>query len=188
MQAMIINFLAFQAGWFAWCPGGASGWPWLGVGVVAVVIALHVFQSPEASRELRLVAAAAVIGTAWDSTLAATGLLIYPSGQLASMLAPVWIVALWMGFATCLNVSLRWLKGRRALAMLLGGVAGPLSFWAGSRLGAVRFARSAAVAGRALGGLGAAHAAAAVGGGPLGRLGGTDPGPALTLQQGPSIR
>ena len=140
MQAMVINFLAFQAGWFACVLGGASGWPWLGVGVVAMVISLHVFQSPEASRELRLVAAAAVIGTAWDSTLAATGVLIYPSGQLASMLAPVWIVALWMGFATSLNVSLRWLKGRQGLAMLVGAVAGPMSFWAGSRVGAVRFA------------------------------------------------
>jgi hypothetical protein len=45
-----------------------------------------------------------------------------------------------MLFATTLNVSLRWLKGRWVLAALLGGSAGPLSFYAGHRLGGVAFA------------------------------------------------
>lgn len=139
MPLVVVNFIAFQAGWFACVLGGARGEPWLGVWVVAAVAVLHAARSPVAAMELRLLAAVAALGAAWDSLLVGTGVLVYPSGQLASMLAPVWIVALWIAFATSLNVSLRWLKGRYLLAALLGALFAPLSFWGGARMGAVRF-------------------------------------------------
>jgi hypothetical protein len=40
-------------------------------------------------------------------------------------------------FATTLNLSLGWLKGRPALAALLGAVGGPLAYFAGHRLGGI---------------------------------------------------
>jgi hypothetical protein len=49
------------------------------------------------------------------------------------------MVALWGEFAIALNVTLRWLKRRPLLAMLLGAVFGPLSFLGGVRLGGARF-------------------------------------------------
>ena len=54
-------------------------------------------------------------------------------------IAPPWILALWALFASTLNVSLRWLRGRIVVAVVLGAVAGPLSYWAGVRMGAVEF-------------------------------------------------
>jgi hypothetical protein len=54
-------------------------------------------------------------------------------------LAPVWIIAMWAGFATLLHVALRWLLPHRWLAALLGAVGGPLAYYAGMRLGAVNF-------------------------------------------------
>jgi len=56
---------------------------------------------------------------------------------MMSGLAPGWILALWALFATTLNASLRWLKGRPVLAVSLGAVVGPLSYVAGVKLGAV---------------------------------------------------
>jgi len=56
---------------------------------------------------------------------------------ITDAMAPPWILGLWALFATTLNVSLNWLKGRWLVAALLGGIAGPLSYWAGARLGAV---------------------------------------------------
>jgi hypothetical protein len=44
---------------------------------------------------------------------------------------------MWVLFASTLNVSLRWLRGRWMLAMLLGAVAGPLAYYAGAGLGGV---------------------------------------------------
>ena len=46
---------------------------------------------------------------------------------------------MWMLFATTLNVSLRWLRNRTALAVDLGAIAGPLSFYGGAQLGGVVF-------------------------------------------------
>ena len=50
------------------------------------------------------------IGAAFDSVLAATGLLVYSSGVLFAGTAPYWIVAMWALFATTLNVSMGWMR------------------------------------------------------------------------------
>ena len=47
---------------------------------------------------------------------------------------------LWLQFATLLHFGLRWLSGRYVLAAVLGFAGGPLSFWAGERVGAIEFA------------------------------------------------
>jgi hypothetical protein len=103
------------------------------------VVATHLARTAHPQQELALVLIAAAIGLVWDSLLVFLGWLDYPSGILVSGTTPHWIVALWMIFATTLNVSMRWLKGRMMLAALLGAVAGPLAYWAGSRLGGVWF-------------------------------------------------
>jgi hypothetical protein len=82
------------------------------------------------------------LGLLVDSLLLATGWLSYPAGLWLSgpwqfNLAPYWIVALWALFATTLNVSMGWLRGRPLLAVLMGAVGGPLSYLAGEELGGI---------------------------------------------------
>jgi hypothetical protein len=137
---ILINYLAFQAGWFAAVLGGANQLPWLGVAAAAAVVALHLHSANRPSRELQLIAIAALIGATWDSLLVTLGWLSYPSGTLITGMAPLWIVAMWIMFATTLNVSMRWLKQRWLLSALLGAVAGPLAFYGGHKLGGVEFA------------------------------------------------
>jgi len=131
------NFIAFQLGWFACVLGAANGLPWLGPLVVGAVVVLHLGLSRRPRRELRLVGAAMLLGLAVDSLLMATGWLRYPAGQWLPFVAPYWIVAMWGLFATTLNVSMAWLRGRPVLAVLMGGVGGPLSYLAGEKLGAI---------------------------------------------------
>jgi hypothetical protein len=45
---------------------------------------------------------------------------------------------MWVNFALILNVSLRWLRGRYLLGAVLGFFGGPLAYFAGARLGAIR--------------------------------------------------
>ena len=52
--------------------------------------------------------------------------------------APYWIIAMWLLFATTLNVSLKWLRHRPYLAAILGLVAGPAAYYAGYKLGGVQ--------------------------------------------------
>lgn len=136
---MIVNFLVFQAGWFATVLGAANGAPWLGPVAVLAAASLHLYASSRPSVEARLLAAAVALGLAADSALLATGWIDYPNGHWAPGLAPYWIVSLWALFATTLNVSMRWMRGRFVLAALFGAIGGPLSYLAGARLGAMTF-------------------------------------------------
>ena len=144
-QLLIINFVAFQIGWFACVLGAANEMPLLGPIVVAGVVAIHLSLAPDARLEIGLIMSAALIGIVFDSLLVYAGLLRYPAGTVIAGTAPYWIVALWVLFATTLNVSLRWLRGNILLAGVLGAIAGPLSFLAGSRLGAVEFVQPVVV-------------------------------------------
>jgi hypothetical protein len=134
---ILINAVAFQLGWFACVLGGANQLPWLGTLVAALIVAWHLSLAPRPGREVALLAAVGALGALWDSLLVAAGWLEYPSGTLLSNTAPHWIVAMWVLFASTLNVSLRWLRGRWMLATLLGAVAGPLAYYAGAGLGGV---------------------------------------------------
>lgn len=140
MMTNVTNILLFQAGWFAAVLGGANGKPVLGTLVVAAIVGLHLARSPRPGDEFLLLLAAAGLGALFDSALAASGWVVYASGQLAPATAPYWIVAMWALFATTLNVSLRWLKGRTLLATALGAVGGPLAYYGGARLGGLHFA------------------------------------------------
>jgi len=136
---MLVNFVLFQIGWFACVQGAAHGMPWAGVAAALVIVAWHLARAPRPRPELTLLVIAAVIGFAWDSALVAAGWIEYPNGALIPGTAPVWIVAMWVVFATTLNVSLGWLKRSLPLALLFGALGGPLAYVAGGKLGGLSF-------------------------------------------------
>jgi hypothetical protein len=138
-QAVLINLVLFQVAWFACVLGGAWGEPLVGIAVVAAVAAYHLAQARRPWAEAALLAAAGLIGATWDGQLAGHGWLVYASGELAPWVAPSWIIAMWIAFATTLNLSLRWLRGRYGLALLFGALGGPLAYVGGERLGGVAF-------------------------------------------------
>ncbi|MDE2251246.1 MAG: DUF2878 family protein, partial [Gammaproteobacteria bacterium] len=90
-----------------------------------------------------LIALTGMVGWCWDSALVVLGLIAYrPAPAPASLsLAPLWILALWVLFATALPISLRWLRGRWWQACLLGALAAPLAYFGGARLGALQLVR-----------------------------------------------
>jgi len=149
---MLANFILFQIGWFACVLGGANDRPWLGTGIALAIVAWHVGRAPRPRAELILVLASAAVGAVADSVPVAAGWVRYASGTVVPGTAPVWLVAMWMLFATTLNVSLRWLRRYPFAAIALGAIGGPLAYWGGARLGAMEFvAPVAATAALALG-------------------------------------
>ena len=134
-----VNFLVFQTAWFAAVLGAAQHSPLWGTGTVLAAIGWHLAAAARPAREARLVAAAVAIGFCVETAVAWQGHVAYPSGQPIELLAPYWMVALWGLLAITLNVTMRWLKGRHALAALLGAIAGPASFYSGVQLGGARF-------------------------------------------------
>jgi hypothetical protein len=140
----LINFVAFQLGWFSCVLGAANGVPLIGLAVASMVVLLHLLMARDGAAELRLLVIAVLIGLVFDSVLASLGWIRYPNGVLVPGLAPYWILAMWAIFATTLNVSMSWLRGRLVLAALMGGIFGPLSYQAGGRLGGLAFAQETA--------------------------------------------
>jgi hypothetical protein len=133
----LFNFLAFEAAWFAAVTGGAAGRGALMSLTVVLVVAIHLFLNRARLRgEIQLILAVTVFGVLLEAGFMAAGLISYAGTAEGQVLPPVWIAALWFGFATLPNASLAWLKGRWATQALLGALAGPLTYWTGVKLGA----------------------------------------------------
>jgi len=138
-MSILINFVAFQVGWFSAVIGAARGMPWAGPAVIAIVICVHLLMVRRPSQEFVLILLCGLIGAVLDSALVLAGWVSYPSGYVINDAAPYWIVAMWMLFGTTLNVSMNWLKRRPVLAFVLGLVGGPLTYFAGFKLGGIEF-------------------------------------------------
>ncbi|MGD9842236.1 MAG: DUF2878 family protein, partial [Steroidobacteraceae bacterium] len=87
---LIINFVAFQAGWFAAVLGGAHDYVLLGSGLALLVMLLHLAMSQRPLRELQLLVSVMLLGLLWDSVLMNMGVIRYPYGVMIPQLAPLW--------------------------------------------------------------------------------------------------
>lgn len=138
-MSKLANFVGFQACWFACVLGAARGMEWLGPLSVALFLGWALTRSNNVGSELASLALAAVLGTLVDTLQLQMGWLTYAGTPLAGVLAPAWIVALWVVFAMTFDSSLAWLARRRAWFAAFGAVGAPFSYWGGVRLGAVSF-------------------------------------------------
>jgi hypothetical protein len=140
----ILSFLLLQLGWVACVGGAARGWFWIGPLMVAGLLAAY-FAFPtffganpdQRRRDLELVLALGLVGTAVDSIQSCLGLLRF-EGAWHPCLCPLWITALWLHFGTAVGTSFAGLAGRHWLATLVGAVGGPVAYGAGARLGAAQ--------------------------------------------------
>lgn len=137
---MLVNLSLFKAGWLASVFTAAANIPLFGTAVIGVVVAVHLFRSEAPDGEVRLLALAAAIGLVWESLLVTAGVVEYNASAILPGIAPYWIVAMWVLFATTLNVGMRWLRKSLLLAVAFGAIGGPMSFLAGEKIGAVSFA------------------------------------------------
>ena len=147
---LLVNFVVFQVAWLSSVIGGAQQMPWLGPLTVLVALVLHFRAAHKPFEEMLLVASCALMGATFDSILVSAGWVTYKAGLFNEYFAPYWIITMWMLFATTLNVSMRWLRGKPKFAALLGFYGGPTSYLAGQALGGIvivnQFAAMAALA------------------------------------------
>ncbi|MFC1688583.1 DUF2878 domain-containing protein [Pseudomonadota bacterium] len=138
MGHVIKNLAFFKIGWVACVMFAAAGKPGLATLSVAAVALVHLMGVKVPLKEGLLLLAAALMGLGWESFMVWTGLVRYP-GHESAALAPYWIVAMWVLFATTINHGLRWAKRNWWVAALAGLLGGPMAFFGGMNLGAVEF-------------------------------------------------
>ena len=123
----IINGLLFQAAWWS-CALLTD----LALGVLCGLIILHFVLSTSPKNDLKMISLS-VIGWVTDTLLLHFNVL-----QTTEQLFPFWLMLLWVMFILCLNHSLAWLKHRPVYwSVILGAIAGPLSYLAAIEFGAL---------------------------------------------------
>jgi len=139
MPGKILNYVLFQAGWFACVLGGAHNMIALPIAAAGLIVGVRLWLAVPDDRlcDLRLYLAVGSIGFCLDSLHLSLGVFALIGTPRFPHLCPLWLVALWVMFGTTLRGSLSGLANRYGLAALLGAVAGPLSYLSGARLGAV---------------------------------------------------
>ena len=136
MKRKILNLVIFQLGWFVCVLGGNL------LAVAYTIIALLIHQRYQVKRksEWKLIALVTLVGITWDSLLVFSGLIFYPEASWLGL--PVWMVCLWILFATTFMHSLLWLGQYLWLAAGFAAVFGPLSYWAGVEVSNASFGAS----------------------------------------------
>ena len=132
----IVNFVAFQVGWFAAVLGAGHGMPWLGVVNVPWVLIVNVAFSADRRQELIVALVAAVMGFVVDTGLVAAGVFAPVPFLVPRPFSPLWMVMLWVNQATTLNGCMAWLRGRYLAGALFGAIGGPFAYLSGAKLGA----------------------------------------------------
>ncbi|MEX2575853.1 MAG: DUF2878 domain-containing protein [Halofilum sp. (in: g-proteobacteria)] len=134
---LIWNVVSVNLGWFGCVLSAAHGQPWLGPALIAVLVAIHLTRVDARRRESLTLVSAAAVGYALDSALVLAGAFDFPPAAVVGAPTTVWMVALWVNFATAINGALYWLGGRPWLAAALGLIGGPMAYYGGVRLGAL---------------------------------------------------
>jgi hypothetical protein len=140
--AVPINFIIFQACWFACVMGAAKNLAWLGPLLVIITLPLQIHHLTENHRAEILFAIICGISGSLLETLMIVASVYAPVDQRWGQISPPWMAALWFNFAMLVSISLTWLKGKYVTAALLGGLAGPVAYWGGEKLGALRVAEA----------------------------------------------
>lgn len=135
-----INQGLFQLSWPACVIGASWGTAgWSGSLVVAGLVLWQLHPRRRHPNDWRMIFLCLGIGFALDTLWVQAGLLAYAMPWPSAEFAPFWILLLWLAMALVLNHSMSVFKNRLALIGILGAVGSPMSYFAGSRFGAVEW-------------------------------------------------
>ncbi|WP_295943683.1 DUF2878 domain-containing protein [uncultured Xanthomonas sp.] len=123
----LINYLALQGLWLAAVVGAAHGLAWAGPAALAL-FALYQLQPRRRARgDAALIALALPLGAGVDAAIRAGDWVRYAAAPPAPW-PPLWILALWAGFALTFQHSLAWVMRHPWRAALFGAIGGPLGY------------------------------------------------------------
>jgi hypothetical protein len=128
MKKILINLALFQFGWLV-CVLGGNVYAVVFTALALVIHQLFILSDPD---EWKLIGLVVVIGCLWDWLMVQTGVIDYGVTLLAGI--PLWLVCLWLLFATTFMHCLFWLTRYLWLAALFAALMGPASYWFGSSL------------------------------------------------------
>ncbi|MEM7570717.1 MAG: DUF2878 domain-containing protein [Pseudomonadota bacterium] len=129
----LLNFVLFQAIWF-----GCILWRDAFEPIAFALIALHLLLCRNRTTELGLMLSCGLFGIAIDSALSIAGVFEFADAQRL-LPVPLWLMAIWFGFAATLRHGLQFFVARAFILLPLAAIGAPLNYLAAERFGAVVF-------------------------------------------------
>ena len=133
MQKKILNLIIFQVGWLVCVLGGDL----YAIVYTAIALVMHHAWIVERKSEWQLVAMVTAVGSLWDILMIQTGLINFVAPGLLGI--PVWLICLWILFATTFLHCLSWLRQHLWIAAVAAALFAPFSYWLGAQLGGAVF-------------------------------------------------
>jgi len=130
-----IQFIVYQLVWFACAFSDVWEMPWIGP---LSALAYLYWVSHDLPVVWRAAAAMGLAGLVCDTTLMHLGFISFDTSLWPGWLSPAWMISLWACFAVPLITSFGWLADKPWLAVLLGGIGGPMAYAGGAELGAMQ--------------------------------------------------
>ena len=140
----IYNIVGFQICWWSCVLGVVNDYQYLGPIAMTMFLLVHFICFSKNIREIYFVVIIGIFGVLIDSSFLTFDIIKYKYPILNSF-APLWIISMWIGFASTINHSMYWLNGQHYLMALFGFVFGPLSYLAGLNFEALIFEKSLSV-------------------------------------------
>lgn len=133
----IINFILFQLVWVGFIYGASQNFIWGGYALLSVMLLWQLWPSRRDFNDIKIIVLCVILGMILDSIWAFSELIQYKVHWPEKLVAPLWILAMWVAFGASINHSLRWIQGNIVIASILSAIGGPVSYLAAERFGAV---------------------------------------------------
>lgn len=128
MKKIILNLVLFQLGWVV-CVIGGNVWA---VAFTLPALMMHNWLVLAGPFEWKFIALVTVAGSLWDISMVQGGVIEYADAMILGI--PLWLLCLWLLFATTFMHALFWMHRYPWLAAAMAAVLGPASYWIGTRL------------------------------------------------------
>jgi hypothetical protein len=141
-KKIIVNAIGFQLAWFICVQGNDL----FAVLVVTALIILYQMMFNTRLKTWKVLIVFVLLGYLGDGVISIIFNLAYSSslndGNDLNVLAPLWLLSLWLAFATTLNHSMRWLFKTPYLTVFVALFFVPISYFAGITMSGSTFSTS----------------------------------------------
>jgi hypothetical protein len=136
---ILMNAIGFQMAWWACISSVSRDLEREAIAFCFILASLHVYASKTLMQEIKVGVFAVLTGIWVDSWLQHFSVINFYGWALGA-LSPFWLWTLWAMLGLTLNASLAFLKEQSPITTaFIGLVFGPLTYYAGAKLGAAEF-------------------------------------------------
>ena len=140
MFRVVVTVAVFYLAFVACTYGSINAQPVIGTAATILAFSIALLLSPERGKLAAMGLFFGLFGLAAESGLQFASLVNYRTPGTTIVGVPVYVVGLWIVFSILITPALNWLHRRYILAIVLGAIAGPFTYYGVAQLDALSMA------------------------------------------------